>query len=157
MASVEKSIDVDVPISVAYNQWTQFEEFPRFMGGVESIVQQDDTHTHWVVKVGGVEREFDAVITEQIPDERIAWKSTEGESHAGVVTFHRLDDAKTRVALQMDWKPEGVVEAAGALIGVDDAQVKKDLDRFKELIESQGFETGAWRGEVPREPDATGR
>ncbi len=108
MASVQESVDVDVPIRVAYDQWTQFESFPQFMGGVERITQLDDTHTHWVTKIGGVEREFDAEITEQHPEERIAWTSTTGEAkHAGVVTFHRLDDAKTRVMIQIDWEPEG--------------------------------------------------
>lgn len=157
MSTIEKSIDVDVPISTAYNQWTQFEEFPRFMGGVDSIQQIDDTHLHWKVSVGGVEREFDAEVTEQHPDERVAWKSMAGPQHAGVVTFHRIDDDKTRVTLQMDWEPEGFVEKAGAVLQVDDVQVGNDLKRFKELIESQGFESGAWRGDVDREADATGR
>ena len=157
MSTIEKSIDVDVPISTAYNQWTQFEEFPRFMSGVDSIQQIDDTHLHWKVSVGGVDREFDAEVTEQHPDERVAWKSTGGPQHAGVVTFHRIDDDTTRVTVQMDWEPEGFVEKAGAMLQVDDMQVGNDLKRFKELIESQGFESGAWRGDVDREPDATGR
>jgi uncharacterized membrane protein len=157
MATVEKSIDVNVPITIAYNQWTQFEQFPRFMGGVDKITQVDDTHLHWEVSVGGIDREFDAEITEQHPDERIAWRSTDGEAHAGVVTFHRIDDHTTRVAVQMDWKPKDLVEKAGALLQVDDIQVGKDLKKFKELIESQGVEDGAWRGDVDRAPDATGR
>ena len=148
MASVTESIDVQVPVRTAYNQWTQFEEFPNFMGGVESIVQQDDTHTHWKTKIGGVEREFDAEITEQHPDERVAWKSTDGTTHAGVVTFHRLSDDETRVTVQLDWQPEGIAEKAGAAVGVDDRQVKADLDRFKKFIENRGTESGAWRGEV---------
>ena len=150
MASVTESVDVDVDVSTAYNQWTQFESFPHFMGGVESIKQLDDTHTHWKTTIGGVTREFDTEITEQNPDERVAWKSTDGTSHAGVVTFHRLDDNKTRVTAQLDWQPEGVVEKAGAVIGMDDHQVKADLQRFKEFIEGRGNETGAWRGEVSR-------
>ena len=151
VASVQESVDVDVPIRVAYDQWTQFESFPQFMGGVERITQLDDTHTHWVTKIGGVEREFDAEITEQHPEERIAWTSTSGEAkHAGVVTFHRLDEAKTRVMIQIDWEPEGLVEKAGAAVGVDDRQVKADAKRFKEFIESRGTETGAWRGDVER-------
>jgi uncharacterized membrane protein len=151
MASVQESVDVDVPIKVAYDQWTQFESFPQFMGGVERITQLDDTHTHWVTKIGGVEREFDAEITEQHPEERIAWTSTSGEAtHAGVVTFHRLDEAKTRVMIQIDWEPEGLVEKAGAAVGIDDHQVKADAKRFKEFIESRGSETGAWRGDVDR-------
>ncbi|MGV8885001.1 MAG: SRPBCC family protein [Microbacteriaceae bacterium] len=157
MASVTKSIDVDVAISVAYNQWTQFESFPQFMNGIESISQLDDTHMHWKVKIGGVEREFDAEIVEQHPDERVAWRSTDGTTHAGVVTFHRLGDAQTRVTVQIDWEPEGFVENAGALLGVDDIQVSHDLDKFKELIEAQKFENGAWRGDVEREADGTGR
>jgi uncharacterized membrane protein len=157
MATVEKSIDVNVPITVAYNQWTQFEQFPRFMGGVEKITQVDATHLHWEVSVAGVDREFDAEITEQHPDERIAWRSTDGEAHAGVVTFHRIDENTTRVAVQMDWKPKDLIEKAGALLQVDDIQVGKDLKKFKELIEGQGVEDGAWRGSVDRAPDATGR
>ncbi|GGL96576.1 SRPBCC family protein [Nakamurella endophytica] len=150
MANVTEYIDVDVPIRTAYNQWTQFESFPNFMGGVDSITQTDDRHTHWKTSIGGVEREFDAEITEQHPDERVAWKSTDGTTHAGVVTFHRLDDAKTRVTVQIDWKPEGLLETVGSVVGVDDHQVKADLKRFKEFIESRGGETGQWRGDVPR-------
>jgi uncharacterized membrane protein len=150
VASVTESIDVNVPVQTAYNQWTQFESFPNFMSGVENIVQQDDKHLHWKTRIGGVEREFDAEITEQHPDERVAWKSTDGTTHAGVVTFHKLADDETRVTVQLDWEPEGVVEKAGAVVGIDDHQVKSDLNRFKEFIESRGSETGAWRGDVPR-------
>lgn len=151
MAQVIETIDVDVPISTAYNQWTQFESFPRFLSYVESITQLSDTLTHWKVKIGGAEREFDAEITEQLPDERVAWNSVGGdENHAGVVTFHKLSDNSTRVAVQLDWKPEGLLESAGAAIGVDDHAVKNDLKNFKEFIEGAGGETGAWRGEVPR-------
>ena len=157
MSTVKSDIDVNVPISVAYNQWTQFESFPQFMGGIDSITQVDDTHTHWNVSIAGIKREFDAEITEQKPDERVAWKSIGGETHAGVVTFHRIADDQTRVSVQLDWKPEGIVEKVGALLQVDDIQIDRDLHRFKELIESNGFETGAWRGTVEREPDATGR
>lgn len=150
MAQIQKSIDVDVPVSTAYNQWTQFETFPQFMSGVESITQVDDTRLHWVTDIAGVEREFDAEISEQHPDERIAWHSVNGEAkHAGVVTFHRLDDAKTRVMVQIDWEPSGIAEKVGSAINVDDRQVAKDLERFKELIESRGNESGAWRGDVP--------
>ena len=148
MPSVTKSIDVAVPVTTAYNQWTQFESFPHFMGGVESITQTDDTHSHWVTKIGGVTREFDTQITEQHPDERVAWKSTQGTDHAGVVTFHRLSDAETKVTVQLDWSAEGIVEKAEALVGVDDHQVGADLDRFKDYTERQGREDGAWRGEV---------
>ena len=153
MAQIIETIDVDVPVDKAYNQWTQFETFPQFLSFVQSIDQVDDTHNHWKVKVGGVEREFDAEITEQHPEERVAWTSTSGEAkHAGVVTFHRLEDARTRVMIQIDWEPGGIVEKAGAALGFDDRQVKADAKKFKEFIESRGSETGAWRGDVPR-PD----
>ena len=148
MASVTESIEVDVPVSTAYNQWTQFESFPQFMSGVEAVVQVDDTRQHWLTNIAGVGREFDTVITEQRPDERIAWKTMDGMSHAGVVTFHRLSDNASRVTVQLDWQPASLTEKAGAAVGVDDRQVKKDLERFKEFIEARGDETGAWRGEV---------
>jgi uncharacterized membrane protein len=145
---VTESVDVEAPISTVYNQWTQFESFPQFMGGVDSVTQIDDTHTHWKTSIGGQHREFDAEITEQHPDERVAWKSTGGTVHAGVVTFHRLNDSTTRVTAQIEWQPEGVVEKAGSALGLDDRQVKSDLARFKEFIESRGRESGAWRGDV---------
>ena len=149
MAQVIETIDVDVPVRVAYNQWTQFEEFPHFMSFVESITQKTDTLTHWKVKIAGAEREFDAEITEQHPDERVAWNSVGGdENHAGVVTFHRLSDTETRVTVQIDWEPTGLLEKAGAVFGADDHSVKKDLEHFKEYIESRGAESGAWRGDV---------
>jgi uncharacterized membrane protein len=148
---VTKSVDVDVPIDTAYNQWTQFESFPHFLGGVEQIQQLDERRTHWKVNIDGVKREFDAEITEQHPEERVAWKSTDGTTHAGVVTFHKLAPEQTRVTVQMDWEPQNVVEKAGAALGFDDRQVQADLDRFKKFIEQRGSETGAWRGEVPRE------
>ena len=151
MSTVTKSVDVDVPITTAYNQWTQFESFPEFMGGVDKVEQLDERRLHWQISVGGVHREFDAEITEQHPEERVAWKSTDGTTHAGVVTFHKLDDAKTRVTVQLDWEPDGTLEKAGSAVGVDDRQVSSDLDRFKSFIESRSQETGAWRGEVPRE------
>ena len=150
MASVQEAVDVDVPIRVAYDQWTQFESFPQFMGGVERITQLDDTHTHWVTNIDGVKREFDAKITEQLPDERVAWTSIEGSKQAGVVTFHRLDDTHTRVTCQMDFEPQGVAETAGDKLGFLDRQVKGDMKRFKEFIESRGTETGEWRGQVDR-------
>ncbi|MCU1558907.1 MAG: cyclase [Microbacteriaceae bacterium] len=149
MSQVIETIDVDVPVSIAYNQWTQFESFPHFLSFVESIEQIGDTLTHWKVKIAGVEREFDAEITEQLPDERVAWKSLGGEvQHAGVVTFHRLSDASSRVAVQFDWEAQSIVEKAGALLGIDSASVKSDLKHFKEFIEGHGSETGAWRGTV---------
>lgn len=154
MASHEASIEVDRPVRTVYNQWTQFESFPKFMGGVEQIRQIDDKHLHWTTKVAGVERQFDTEITEQTPDQRIAWKSNSGTTHAGVVTFHRLDEGKTKIMLQLDMEPEGVVEKVGDAAGIVQRQVKSDLDRFKEFIESQPAETGAWRGEVGQDPTA---
>jgi uncharacterized membrane protein len=148
MSTIEQSIDVAVPVRTAYNQWTQFEEFPRFMEGVEEVRQLDDTHLHWRTKVGGREKEFDAEITEQRPDERIAWNATQGTDQAGVVTFHRVDDGRTRIMLQLEAEPEGAVEKAGDVLGVLKRRVKGDLERFKEMIEGRGSETGAWRGEV---------
>jgi uncharacterized membrane protein len=149
MTQIQQSIDVDVPVRTAYNQWTQFESFPQFMSGVESITQLDDKRLHWVTEIAGVEREFDAEITEQHPDERVAWASIGGEAkHAGVVTFHRLDDTKSRVMVQIDWQPTGIVEKVGSAINVDERRVKGDLAKFKEFIESRGHETGAWRGDV---------
>jgi uncharacterized membrane protein len=148
MASIEQSIVVNVPVRTAYNQWTQFEEFPRFMEGVESVRQLDDKRLHWRVNVGGKVKEWDAEITEQRPDERIAWTSRSGTRNAGVVTFHRLDDGRTKVMLQVDYDPEGVIENVGDAVGVVSARVKGDLERFKEFIEVRNSETGAWRGEI---------
>ena len=148
MASVVESIDVAVPVSTAYNQWTQFEEFPRFMEGVKSVRQIDHTHLHWVAEVAGKDEEWDAEITEQHPDERVAWRSTTGAKNAGVVTFHRIDDTTSRVTLQMDVEPDDPVENIGVFLGFLDRRVKGDLERFKEFVESRGGETGGWRGEV---------
>jgi uncharacterized membrane protein len=154
VTSVQDSVDVAVPVTTAYNQWTQFESFPEFMSGVEEVRQVTDTRTHWKTKIGGVEREFDAEITEQHPDERIAWRALEGVRQAGVVTFHRLDDQHTRVSLQLEFEPEGVTEKAGSAFGAVGYRVKGDLNKFKQFIESRGQETGAWRGDVPRPPQA---
>ena len=152
MATIEEHIDIKVPVRTAYNQWTQFEEFPRFMEGVEEIRQIDDTTLHWKAQVGGVEREWDAKITEQIPDERVAWQATTGATNAGVITFHRLDDQTTRAMLQLEFDPEGFVEVVGDKLGFVKRRAKGDLERFKEFIESKGSETGAWRGEVEQDP-----
>ena len=153
MTQVIESIDVSVPVTVAYNQWTQFETFPKFLSFVESITQIDDTHTHWKVKIAGAVREFDAVITEQHPDERVAWNSTGGEEdHAGVVTFHRLSDVTSRVTVQLDWKADGFLEKVGAAFGIDDHAIKADLKHFKNFIEEQQNATGQWRGDVSNEP-----
>ena len=148
MASVVETIDVNVPVGTAYNQWTQFEEFPRFMEGVKSVTQLDDTHLHWVAEVAGKEKEWDAEISQQEPDMRIAWNATSGAENAGVATFHRIDDDTSRVTLQLDVEPEGIVEDVGTALGFLERRVKGDLERFKEFIESRGTETGAWRGEV---------
>jgi uncharacterized membrane protein len=154
MASVEKSIEVHVPVSTAYNQWTQFESFPQFMDGVKEVRQLDDTHLHWKAEVGGREMEWDAEISEQKPDERIAWHAVGGKGNAGVVSFHRIDDGTTKVMLQLEAQPEALVEKIGDLAGVLDRQVKSDLENFRKFIESRGQETGAWRGQVDRPGDA---
>jgi uncharacterized membrane protein len=151
MASrIEKSIDVNVPVSTAYNQWTQFEEFPRFMEGVREVRQLDDTHVRWRAEIGGKEKTWEAEIAEQIPDERVAWRSTSGAANAGVVTFHRLSPTRTTIMLQMEYEPEGALENVGDFVGIMSRRVAGDLDRFKTFIESRGGETGAWRGEVER-------
>lgn len=148
MAKFERSIDVNVPVRTAYNQWTQFEEFPRFMDGVEEVKQLDDTRLHWKAKIAGKTEEWDATITEQKPDERVAWTNTTGATNAGVVTFHYIDDKTTRVMLQMEYEPEGMVESVGTALGFADRKIAADLERFKEFIEERGKETGEWRGEV---------
>jgi uncharacterized membrane protein len=150
MASIEQSLVVNVPVRTAYNQWTQFEEFPQFMEGVESVRQLDDKRLHWRANIGGKIKEWVAEITEQRPDERIAWTSRGGAYNAGVVTFHRLDDNRTKAMLQIDYGPEGLVENVGDAVGIVSARVKGDLQRFKEFIESRHSETGAWRGEIER-------
>jgi uncharacterized membrane protein len=148
--TIEQSIEVDVPLETAYNQWTQFEEFPRFMEAVTAVRQTDDAHLHWVAEIGGHEAEWDAEIVEQRPNERIAWRSTGGTPNGGVVTFHRLDDDTTRVMLQMQYEPQGATEKAGGALGFDSRSVKGDLERFKEMIEARGTESGAWRGTIER-------
>ena len=151
MAEVTKHIDVDVPVRTAYNQWTQFEEFPRFMEGVKSVTQLDDKRLRWHAEIAGKDEQWNAEITEQEPDMRVAWKSTSGAKNAGVVTFHRLADSKTRVTLQLDYEPEGPVESIGSALGFVERRVEGDLKRFKEFIESRGNETGAWRGQIEQE------
>jgi uncharacterized membrane protein len=148
MKTIEESIEIEVPVSAAYNQWTQFESFPRFMDGVERVVQKDDTRLHWVADVGGETREWDAEITEQHPDHRVAWKALDQAGPNGVVTFHRLDDSRTKVMVQMEYEPEGIKESVGSAVGLDSHRVKGDLESFKDFIESRGAETGAWRGDV---------
>jgi len=148
VSSIEQSIDVNVPVRTAYDQWTQFEEFPRFMEGVREVRQLDDKRLAWCADVGGKEKRWEAEITEQIPDARIAWRSRTGANNGGVVTFHRLDAQKTRIMLQLDYDPEGVVENVGDAVGVVSSRVRGDLARFKDFIEQRGRETGAWRGSI---------
>jgi uncharacterized membrane protein len=148
MANITESIDVEVPVRTAYDQWTQFEEFPQFMEGVRSVDQIDDAHLRWVAEIGGSQQAWTAEITEQRPDERVAWKTVEGHGNAGVVTFHRLGEGETRVTVQMEHETEGLREQLGSALGMDSRRVKGDLERFKDLIESRGVETGAWRGEI---------
>lgn len=150
MAKIEKSIDIDVPVTVAYNQWTQFEEFPRFMEGVDEVTQLDDSRLHWKATVGGKTKEWYSRITEQVPDQRIAWTSEGGTFTAGAITFHQLDEGKTRAMLQMEYDPEGIVEEVGDKLGFVSRRVEGDLKRFKEFVETRGTETGAWRGTVAR-------
>lgn len=148
MSNIEKSIDVHVPVHIAYNQWTQFEEFPRFMEGVEEVKQLDEKRLHWRANVGGKEKQWEAIISEQTPDQRIAWHNTTGSANAGVVTFHRINDDTTRIMLQLEYDPEGVVENVGDMVGVVSRRVQGDLQRFKDFIEARGTETGGWRGTI---------
>jgi uncharacterized membrane protein len=148
MSTIEESVEVQVPVRTAYNQWTQFEDFPRFMEGVEEVRQITDSRVAWRAKIAGQDREWESEITEQHPDERIAWTGFGGADNAGVITFHRIDDNTTRVMLQMEFQPEDAMEKAGDALGVVKARVKGDLERYKEFIESRGQETGAWRGEI---------
>ena len=148
MSTVEKSIEVAVPRRTAYDQWTQFEEFPKFMGGVEQVQQLDDKRLHWKAEIAGVDREWDAEIVEQEPDERVSWRSTGGARNDGTVSFTSVGTDKTQVTLCLDFEPEGFAETAADVLHVIDLQVSKDLDSFKEFIENREVETGGWRGEV---------
>jgi uncharacterized membrane protein len=148
MAEVKESVEVNVPVSTAYNQWTQFEEFPSFMENVESVTQLDDSHLRWIAEVGGKRQEWNAEITQQVPDEIIAWRSTEGQENAGSVRFESLGADSTKIDVTLTWEPEGIVEAAADRIGISERALSVDLGRFKELVESRGVESGAWRGEV---------
>ncbi len=148
MSYMEKSIQINVPLRTAYNQWTQFEEFPRFMEGVKEVRQLDDKHLHWKAEIGGKEKEWTAEITEQIPDQRIAWTSVGGAWTGGAVTFHRVSDATSRVMLRLEYEPQGFLETIGDTAGFVSRRVEGDLERFKEYIEGRGHETGAWRGTV---------
>ncbi|WP_406730198.1 SRPBCC family protein [Streptomyces sp. NBC_01794] len=149
MSTVKESVEVKVPVHTAYNQWTQFEEFPKFMEGVEEVTQLDNTHNHWTTKIGGVRREFDTEIVDQLPDERIAWRTIGGDTQQmGMVHFQRLDDTHTRVELVMDVEPTGAADKAASAVGLIDRRVKGDMRRFKEFIEQRGEESGSWRGRV---------
>ena len=146
--TITSAIDVNVPVSTAYEQWTQFETFPEYLTGVEEVKQLDDTTTHWVVNIGGVRREFDARIVDQVPDDHVTWRSQTEVTHEGRVSFRAAQDGGTTVELAMDWKPETFAEKAGAALQIDDMIVKRDLQKFKEFIEERRLPTGAWRGEV---------
>jgi uncharacterized membrane protein len=148
MASVEKTIEVDLPVRTVYNQWTQFEEFPRFMEGVEEVRQLDDTRLHWRAEIAGKSEEWDAVITDQVPDKQVAWRSTSGSENSGVIRFEPLGGNTTRVTAVISYDPEGIVETVGDKLGMVDRRVAGDLERFKSFIEERGSATGAWRGEV---------
>ena len=148
MERIEKTVEVDCPVRAVYDQWTQFEEFPRFMDGVKDVTQLDDTHVHWHAEIWGKDKEWDAEITEQIPDERIAWRSTSGVRNSGVVTFRKITDSRTRVMLQMDYDPQSLVEKVADAGGAVKLTTKGNLKRFKKLLETRGQETGAWRGTI---------
>ena len=148
MSTITKSIDLNVPVQTAYNQWTQFEEFPKFMEGVKQVTQIDDKRLHWKANIAGKEEEWNAEITEQIPDQCIAWTSRGGAMNAGIVTFHPLSEAKSKIMLQLEYDPKGFVEQVGDATGLVTQRVQGDLERFKTFIESRGRETGAWRGTV---------
>ena len=148
MATVHESIEIDAPVRAAYDQWTQFERFPDFMEGVKEVRQIDETRLHWVAEIGGKQEEWQAEILEQVPDQRIAWRSVSGNGNAGTVTFERLADTRTRVTVGFDHDTDGVVEKVGSALGIDGRQVKADLERFRDLVEARGTQPGGWRGEV---------
>jgi uncharacterized membrane protein len=148
MEGIEKTIEINCPVRTVYNQWTQFEDFPQFMAGVNEVTQIDDTHVHWHAEIWGVDKEWDAEITEQVPDERISWRSTSGAKNAGTVRFEPLGADRTRVHLALAYEPEGPVENVGDALGILDARVQNTVEDFKKFIEGRSRETGAWRGEV---------
>jgi carbon monoxide dehydrogenase subunit G len=145
---VEKRILVNVPVSTAYNQWTQFEEFPHFMGGIKSVTQLSDDRLEWVAEIGGVRRQWEAKILEQVPDRKVAWAATEGATNAGAVEFEDLGGGQTSIQLTLEYEPEGIIEKVGDKLNVVDRQAEADLNRFKEFIEDEGYASGAWRGRV---------
>lgn len=150
-SSVAESIEINVPVKTAYNQWTQFEDFPQFMKSVKEIRQLDNKHLHWVANVAGETKEWDAEITEQIPDKRIAWRSVTGVKNGGVATFHKISDNVTRVMVQMDYEPDGALETVGDAIGAVRMELRSNLHNFKEMLEKRGSETGAWRGKIAQQ------
>src|SRR4051794_22542917 len=152
MTKVEKSIDVDVPVTTAYNQWTQFEQFPQFMSGIEQVEQLDERTLRWVAEIAGVRRQWNATVLEQVPDRKVAWAATEGATNAGAVYFEPVGAERTRVTLYLDYEPEGLVEKVGDAVNLVERQATGDLQRFKTFIEASGRETGGWRGEVTDQP-----
>ena len=145
---VEKSIEVEAPVNKVYNQWTQFEDFPKFMQGIEQVQQLDDKRLHWVAEIAGKRKEWDAEIFEQVPDQKIAWRSTSGAPNAGIVSFRPIADSRTHVTVRMEYDPEGVIENVGAALGAVGTRIEGDLKRFRDFIQSRIQETGAWRGEI---------
>lgn len=150
-SSVAESIEINVPVKSAYNQWTQFEDFPQFMKSVKEIRQLDDKHLHWVANVAGETKAWDVEITEQIPDKRIAWRSITGVKNGGVATFHKISDTSCRVMVQMDYEPDGALETLGDAMGAVRMELRTNLSNFKELLEKRGSETGAWRGKIAQQ------
>ncbi len=158
MARVEKSIEIEKPLRVVYDQWTQFEDFPRFMEGVEDVHQLDDKTLHWKAKIGGKTEEWEAEIVQQVPDQQIAWRHSRGAVNGGVVTFTPLENERCRVTLALEYDPQGFVEKVGDILGVVSRRVEGDLERFKRFVEERSTETGAWRGEIhPADPHAPGQ
>ncbi len=151
MSKIEQSIEVNVPVRTAYNQWTQFEDFPHFMEGVNKVLQKDDVTLEWEAEIAGQNRTWDAKIDEQIPDDRIAWHAIGDVTHAGVVTFHRIDDNRSKVMLQLEIEAKDWKDKAADILGIFRARTKGDLANFKKFIEERGRETGAWRGEVEQD------
>src|SRR3954468_4221330 len=156
MTKVEHRILVNVPVSVAYNQWTQFEDFPHFMNGIKKVTQLSDDRLEWVAEIGGVRRKWEAKILEQIPDKKVAWAATEGATNAGEVVFEDVGGGQTSVQLTLEYEPEGLVEKVGDKLNVVEGQTKNDLERFKTLIEAEGYASGAWRGTVTDVPGTPG-
>jgi uncharacterized membrane protein len=148
MGAITHSIEVNAPLRAVYNQWTQFEEFPRFMEGIKEVRQEDDKRLFWKAKIGGTEKEWEAQITDQVPDERIEWRSVDGSPNSGSVTFEEISPDQTRVTASIEYEPEGAIEKTGAALGIPAGRVEGDLKRFRDFIEAKGRETGGWRGEI---------